>query len=87
MTTNEERERQERAKLEELGVENVRIALTSNTLLPITDKGVAWRWLRDQDEKHRRDDTRYAQWTLRMAIVAAIAGTVAAVASVWPLVK
>jgi hypothetical protein len=85
--TNEERERQDRAKLNDIGVENVRIALTSNTELPLTDRGFAWRWLRDQDEKRQRSDLKNAQWTLRMAVIGAIAGTIAAVASVWALVK
>ena len=75
------------SKLEEFGVENVRIALTNNAFLPIPDKGVAWRWLREKDADRHQSDRAFARWTLIMAITAAVAAIVAALASVIPLVK
>src|SRR6266852_8408888 len=80
-------DRQSESKLEEFGVENVRIALTNNTLLPVPDKGIAWRWLREKDARRFQSDRVFARWTLIVAIVAAVAAIVAAVASVIPLLR
>jgi hypothetical protein len=80
-------DRQSESKLEEFGVENVRIALTNNTLLPVADKGTAWRWLREKDARRLQSDRVFARWTLIVAIVAAVAAIVAAVASVIPLLR
>ncbi len=94
MVSNEEREKQERAKLEEMGVEAVRIALTNNTLLPLTDRGVAWRWLRDKEQEKRLDEEKIRSREEKLArriylytVIAAIAGTIAAIASVVALFK
>jgi hypothetical protein len=94
MVSNEEREKQERAKLEEIGVEAVKIALTSNTLLPLTDRGVAWRWLRDKEQENRLAEENFRLSEERLAgkifiytVIAAVAGTIAAIASVIALFK
>jgi hypothetical protein len=75
------------SKLEEVGVENVRMALSNNTPLPVPDKGTAWRWLREKDVSRHQSDRKLATWTLIMAIVAAVAAIAAAIASAVPLVR
>jgi hypothetical protein len=87
MVSNEEREKQERAKLEEMGLEAVRIALTNNTLLPLTDRGVAWRWLRDKEQEKRLGEQKQASKLYIYTVIAAIAGTIAAIASVIALFR
>jgi hypothetical protein len=77
--------RQWGSQLEELGVENVRICLASNTYIPNIDREYAWEWLSQKDTDQRAGDRRYARWTLVAAVVAAAAGIVAAIASVLAL--
>ena len=53
-----------RRQLEELGVENVRICLASNTYIPDIDREYAWEWLSEKDKRQRAGDRQYARWTL-----------------------
>jgi hypothetical protein len=73
-------------KLEEFGVENVRIALTNNTFLPVPDKEIVWRWLREKDAARYQMERALGRWTLTAAVIAAVAATPAAIASITPLV-
>jgi hypothetical protein len=77
----------DRKYLEETGVENVRIALLTNTNLAIADRGVAWRWLKEQDEKTGRTRTFYDRTNLKITTLGTIAATIAAIASVWALFR
>jgi hypothetical protein len=61
---NIELERQWARQLDEFGVENVRIALTSNVYILHVDREFAWKWLREQDERDLRGNKRIAIWTL-----------------------
>jgi hypothetical protein len=53
-------------QLDELGVEGVRIRLTSNVYIPDIDREFAWKWLRQRDEENRSSDRRLAVWTLAL---------------------
>jgi hypothetical protein len=74
-----------RKYLESVGVEGVRIALLTNTNLALNDRGVAWRWLKEQDEAIAARKQRYARWNLAVTIIGAIAAIVAAGAGIWAL--
>jgi hypothetical protein len=82
-----ERDRQDCAKLEEIGIEGVRIALLTNAHMPLADRGVAWRWLRDQDQEKRQREEALSRRMYIFTVIAAIAGTIAAIASIWALIK
>jgi hypothetical protein len=82
-----ERDKQDYAKLEEIGVEGVRISLLTNTHMSLQDRGVAWRWLRDKDQEKRRADEALARKMYVFTVTAAVAGTIAAIASVWALFR
>ncbi len=77
----------DRKYLESTGIENVRIALLSNTGLALDDRGVAWRWLNEQDQALNARKRRYAQWNLAVTIIGAIAAIVAAGAGIWTIFR
>jgi hypothetical protein len=77
----------DRKYLEEIGVENVRIALQTNANLAIPDRGRAWRWLKEQDEKAKSETRFLEKTTLKIAIAGTLAAIIAAVASVWALFR
>jgi hypothetical protein len=79
--------KQWRKELEKWGAENIRIALSNQTYIPNIDRGFAWEWLREQDDRRLNKDRQYARWNLTITVVAAVAGVIAAVASVWTLLK
>jgi hypothetical protein len=76
-----------RKYLEDLGVEGVRLALLTNTNLPLRDRGVAWRWLKEQDEAIAARKQRFARWNLALTTVGALAAIVAAGAGIWALLR
>jgi hypothetical protein len=80
-------QRQWRHELAKWGAENVRIALSNQTYIPNIDREFAWEWLREQDETRLLLDRRYARWTLGITVVAAVAGVIAAVASILALLR
>ena len=77
----------DRQYLEEMGVENIRIALLANAGLAISDRGVAWRWLKEKDESTARARKFYDRTNLSVTALGMIAAFVAAIASVWVLFK
>jgi hypothetical protein len=38
-----------RSNRDEIGLEQVRLALQTKELLPVNDIAIAWRWMRDQE--------------------------------------
>ncbi|MFY9693211.1 MAG: hypothetical protein WBF24_04790 [Xanthobacteraceae bacterium] len=79
--------KQWRKELETWGPENIRIALNNQTYIPNINREFAWEWLRDQDNERPNKDRQYAKWNLRITAIAAVAGIVAAIASVWTLLR
>lgn len=76
-----------RRRLEEIGLEQVKLALQTNGLLPLQDYGIAWRWMRDKEAEIADRRWWFARWTLVATIIGAIAAVIAAVASIWLLVR
>ena len=87
--TNDEKERQWRDALEELGPENVRLRLaqtdTGSILSGYGDlkKRYAERWLAEKDRGEVKRRERWNWATIIVALVAAVAAIVAA----WPVVQ
>lgn len=82
-----ESEREARERLEEIGLEQVRLSLQRNGLLPVNDLGIAWRWMRDKEVEIADRKWWFAFWTLVATVIGAVAAMVAAVASVWLLFR
>lgn len=76
----------DRRYCESLGTEGIRMALSTNANLAIADRGAAWRWLKEQDEKLASQKSNYARWNLSITIIGTIAAIVAAFASVWVVI-
>jgi hypothetical protein len=77
----------DRRYCESLGIEGIRIALLTNANLAIPDRGAAWRWLKEQDERATAAKARYAKWNLAITIIGAIAAIIAALASLWVIFR
>ncbi|MBS0245481.1 MAG: hypothetical protein JSR61_02595 [Proteobacteria bacterium] len=77
----------DRHYLEETGVENVRIALLTNTNLALPDRGAAWRWLKEQDDQTATQKAAFDRRMFYITVVGSVAAVIAAVASliaIWP---
>ena len=77
----------DRKYLEETGVENVRIALLTNTHLALADRGAAWRWLKERDdESYKRRNTfdRVIFWLTLVGTVAAIIAAITGIIAILP---
>jgi hypothetical protein len=75
-----------RSKLDEIGLEQVRLALQTKEL-PVNDIGITRRWMRDKEGEIADRQRRFDFCCAIATVIGAVAAVMAAVVSLWLLFR